>query len=65
MVELLVISSCPNHGSPNHISKEILDVIDPDLTIVSVAEGIPYAYDLYSRYGTVLSTHYGNIWVKL
>lgn len=56
----------PNHGSANHISKEILDVIDPRLTVVSVAEGVDYAYDLYSQYGTVLSTkHYGNILVGI
>ncbi len=56
----------PNHGSPNHISKEILDVFNPDLTIVSVSKGTDYARDLYSRYGIVLSTkHFGNIWVKI
>lgn len=56
----------PNHGSANHISKEILDVINPDLTVVSVAEGVDYARDLYSRYGRVLSTkYYGNILVKI
>lgn len=56
----------PNHGSPNHISKEILDVINPDLTVVSVAEGVDYAKELYSGYGRVLSTKcYGNIWVKI
>jgi len=56
----------PNHGSLNHISKEILDVINPDLTVVSVAEGVDYARELYSGYGRVLSTkYYGNIWVKI
>lgn len=56
----------PNHGSPNHISEEILEIIDPDLTIVSVAELVDYARDLYSKYGIALSTkHYGNIWVKI
>lgn len=56
----------PNHGSPNHISKEILDVINPKLTIVSVAEGVDYARELYSKYGKVLSTkYYGNIFVKI
>lgn len=56
----------PNHGSPNHISKEILDIFNPDLTIVSVIKGTDYARELYSRYGIVLSTkHYGNIWVKI
>ena len=56
----------PNHGSANHISKEILDVINPDLIVVSVAEGVDYARDLYSRYGSVLSTkYYGNTLVKI
>ncbi|GAH87197.1 unnamed protein product, partial [marine sediment metagenome] len=56
----------PNHGSPNHISEEILDVINPDLTVVSVAEGVDYARELYSGYGRVLSTkYYGNIGVKI
>jgi len=56
----------PNHGSPNHISKEILEVISPDLIVVSVAEGVDYARDLYSKYGRVLSTkYYGNILVKI
>ena len=56
----------PNHGSASHISKEIIDVINPDLTVVSVAEGVDYARDLYSRYGSVLSTkYYGNTFVKM
>lgn len=38
----------PNHGSKNHISKEILDVVQPRLTVVSVAEGVDYAYNLSS-----------------
>lgn len=55
-----------NHGSPNHISKEILDVINPRLTVVSVAESVDYARELYSMYGIVLSTkYYGNIWVNI
>ncbi len=56
----------PNHGSKHHISREILDVINPRTIIVSVAEGIDYARDLYSEYGIVLSTkYYGNIIVKI
>jgi len=56
----------PNHGSPNHISEEILDIFNPDLTIVSVIKGTDYARELYLRYGVVLSTkHSGNIWVKI
>lgn len=56
----------PGHGSQNHISKEILDEIRPSLTVVSIAEGVDYARDLYSNYGIVLSTKfYGNIWVGI
>lgn len=56
----------PGHGSKNHISSEILDVIKPRLVIVSVAVNIYYDYELYKRYGRVLSTkHYGNIKVKI
>jgi len=56
----------PGHGSKNHISSEILDVIKPRLVIVSVAENIDYDYELYKKYGRVLSTkHYGNIKVKI
>jgi beta-lactamase superfamily II metal-dependent hydrolase len=56
----------PGHGSPNHISKKILDVIKPKLIVVSVAEGVDYARELYSKYGIVLSTkYYGNIWIKI
>lgn len=56
----------PGHGSKNHISSEILDVIKPRLVIVSVAVNIDYVYELYKRYGQVLSTkHYGNIKVKI
>lgn len=56
----------PNHGSPNHISEEILNVINPDLVVVSVAEGVEYARDLYANYGGVLSTkYYGNIWLEV
>lgn len=56
----------PGHGSKNHISSEILDVIKPRLVIVSVAVNIDYDYELYKRYGRVLSTkHYGNIKVKI
>ncbi len=56
----------PNHGSKNHISKETLDFIDPQIIIVSVKEGVDYARDLYSKYGRVLSTkYYGNILTKI
>ena len=56
----------PNHGSLNHITNEILEAINPDLTVVSVAEGIDYGYNLYRNYGIVLSTkHFGNILVAI
>ncbi len=43
-----------------------LDVIKPRLVVVSVAVNIDYDYELYKRYGQVLSTkHYGNIKVKI
>ncbi len=56
----------PHHGSENNISSEILDIIKPRLVIVSVAAGVDYAGDLYSKYGRVLSTKfYGNITVTI
>jgi len=56
----------PGHGSPNHISSEILDMIRPRLITVSVAEGVDYDYDTYKNYGRVLSTkYYGNIKVRI
>ena len=56
----------PGHGSKNHISSEILDVIKPRLVMVSVAENVVYDDELYKRYGRVSSTkHYGNIKVTI
>jgi beta-lactamase superfamily II metal-dependent hydrolase len=56
----------PHHGSENNITSEILDIIQPRLVIVSVAEGVDYARELYASYGRVLSTkYYGNIQVKI
>ena len=56
----------PGHGSPNHVSTELLDIIRPRLTIVSVAEGVDYDYATYRNYGRVLSTkHFGNIQVRI
>lgn len=56
----------PGHGSENHINKEILEVIKPDLIIVSIEEGRDYGYGLYNKYGRVFSTkYYGNIKVKI
>lgn len=56
----------PGHGSKNHISSEILDIIKPRLIVVSVAEGVDYDYETYKKYGRVLSTkHCGNIRVSI
>jgi len=56
----------PHHGSKNNISTDILDTIKPRLVIVSVAKGVDYDRETYSRYGVVLSSkHYGNIQVKI
>lgn len=56
----------PHHGSKNNISTDILDIVKPRLVIVSVAKGVDYDRDTYSRYGVVLSTkYYGNIQVKI
>lgn len=52
----------PGHGSENSVYKEMIDRIGHKLTIVSVAEGVNYARDYYSKFGPVLSTkHHGNI----
>jgi len=62
-VDVLLASG---HGSSNHVSPKILDVLRPRLIIVSVAEGVDYDYDTYKRYGRVLSTkHFGNIRVRI
>lgn len=56
----------PGHGSKNHVSKDFLNLVNPQLTIVSVAEGVDYDYDTYKNYGLVLSTkYYGNIIVRI
>lgn len=56
----------PHHGSENNISTGILDIIKPRLIIVSVAEGVNYDRDTYSKYGCVLSTkYYGNVEVRV
>lgn len=56
----------PNHGSDNHICKELLDLINPKLIIISVEVGVDYS-NVYKNYnGLVLSTkHYGNILVSI
>lgn len=52
----------PGHGSKNHIHEDMLKNAGHKLTIVSVAEGVDYDYDFYSKFGPVLSTKYfGNI----
>ena len=39
----------PHHGSKNNIFKPALEAISPDYVIVSVAEGVDYAYDFYKN----------------
>lgn len=52
----------PGHGSKNHVHKDTLNNIGHKLTIVSVAEGVDYDHDFYSKFGPVMSTkYYGNI----
>lgn len=54
----------PHHGSENNIHEDAFDAIAPDYIIVSVNEGVDYAYQYYNRLAKkkVLSTkHYGNI----
>lgn len=54
----------PHHGSRNNINEDVFQAIAPDFVIVSVARGVQYDYDYYSRLAkkSVLSTkYYGNI----
>jgi beta-lactamase superfamily II metal-dependent hydrolase len=53
----------PHHGSKNNTHEGAFKAIAPDYVVVSVAEGIEYDYDFYSKLGSmVLSTkNYGNI----
>jgi competence protein ComEC len=53
----------PHHGSKNNTHEKAFDAIAPDYVVVSVAKGIEYDYDFYSKLGSkVLSTKYfGNI----
>ena len=54
----------PHHGSENNIHEEAFEKMTPEYMIVSVAEGVEYDYDYYSRLATkgVLSTkHYSTI----
>jgi len=50
----------PHHGSANNIHEDAFKAIAPDYVIVSVAEGVDYDYDYYSRLAKkkVLSTKY-------
>lgn len=51
-----------HHGSKNNIFKSVLEAISPDYVIVSVAEGVEYAYDFYSNLAKkdIYSTKYKN-----
>ena len=51
-----------HHGSKENIYKPALEAISPDFVIVSVAEGVDYAYDIYSNYAKkdVYSTKHKN-----
>lgn len=52
----------PHHGSKSCLNEDALSAINPDFIIVSVAVGVDYAYQEYSKYGEVLSTKwFGNI----
>lgn len=54
----------PHHGSKNNINEEAFKAIKPDYVVVSVAEGIEYDREYYSKLASkeVLSTkYYGNI----
>jgi competence protein ComEC len=54
----------PHHGSENNVNEEVFKSIKPDYVVASVAEGIDYDYDYYSKLAVkeVLSTkYYGNI----
>ena len=58
----------PHHGSKNNVNEEVFKHIAPDFVIVSVAEGVDYDYDYYSKLAQkeVLSTkYYGNISFEL
>lgn len=52
----------PHHGSKENIFKPALEAISPDYVIVSVAEGVEYAYDFYSNHAKrdVYSTKHKN-----
>lgn len=56
----------PGHGSKNHVHEDVIKRIGHTLTIVSVAEGVDFDYDFYSKFGPVLSTkNYGNIRLRI
>ncbi len=54
----------PHHGSKNNVNAKVFEEISPTYVVVSVAEGVDYDYNYYSKMARkeVLSTkHYGNI----
>jgi beta-lactamase superfamily II metal-dependent hydrolase len=58
----------PHHGSEKNVNEKVFKNINPDYVIVSVAEGVDYDYDYYSRLANkkVLSTkHYGTMIVEV
>ncbi len=50
----------PHHGSATNVHKDAFEAIDPDYVIGSVAEGVDYDYDYYSKLAKkkALSTKY-------
>ena len=58
----------PHHGSKNNVNKDVFTLIDPDYVIVSVADGVDYDYDYYSKLANemVLTTkYYGTLRVEV
>ncbi len=50
----------PHHGSEYNVNADVFKHIAPDFVVVSVASGVDYDYDYYSRLAArqVLSTKY-------
>lgn len=58
----------PHHGSENNVNEDVFEAINPDYVIVSVAEGVEYARQYYTKLADkrVLSTkHNGTIRVEI
>jgi competence protein ComEC len=58
----------PHHGSKNNVNGDAFKAIDPDYVIVSVAKGVEYDYEYYSRLANerVLTTkHNGTIRMEI